>query len=63
MEDQPAGFVEVVVVRDCLADVSVLLGCSCRVELLELELPVDDRLEQVQCPEDVGGDRLVRPVP
>ena len=45
MEDEPAGVVEVVVVGDGLADVAVLLGGPGRVELLDLELPVDDRLE------------------
>ena len=63
MQDQPAALVEVVVVGDRLADVSVLLRGAGRVELLELEVVVDDRLEQVERPDGVRQDRLVRPVP
>ena len=44
MEDEPAVVVEVVVVGDGLAYVPVLLGRAGRVELLELEAGVDDRL-------------------
>ena len=51
MEDEPAVVVEVVVVGDVLADVPVLLRRARGVELLELELPVDDRLEEVERPE------------
>ena len=63
MEDQAAVVVEVVVVGDRLADVSVLLGCAGGVELLELETVVDDRLEEVERPDRVRHQRLVRPVP
>jgi hypothetical protein len=63
VQDQTTRLVEVVLVRDVLVHVPVLLGRSGRVELLELELPVDDRLQEVQRAENVGGDRLVGPVP
>ena len=63
VEDQAAVVVEVVVVRDRLADVAVLLRGARGVELLELEAVVDDRLEQVERPDDVRHHRLVRPVP
>ena len=63
MEDDAALGVEVVVVRDGLADVAVLLGRARRVELLQLEPVVDDRLQQVERADDVGDRRLVRPVP
>ncbi len=63
MEDQPAVGIEVVVVGDALADVAVLLRGARGVELLELEPGVDHRLEEVQRPEDVRRDRLVRAVP
>ena len=63
VEDEAARVVEVVVVRDGLADVPVLLRRPGGVELLDLELPVDDRLQEIQRPEHVRGDGLVRPVP
>src|SRR5918994_787128 len=63
VQDQPARRVEVVVVRDRLAHVPVLLRGSGRVELLQLQPPVDDRLEQVQRPDRVRHHRLVGPVP
>ena len=63
MQDQPARVVEVVVVGDRLADVPVLLRGSRGVELLDLELEVDDRLQEVERSEDVRRDGLVRPVP
>ena len=59
----PPSVVEVVVIGDGLAHVPVLLGRSGRVELLELEARVHDRLQQVQRPEHVRGDRLVRAMP
>ena len=63
MQDQPAGVVEVVVVRDRLAHVPVLLGRARGVELLDLEAVVDDRLQQVERPDRVRHQRLVRSVP
>ena len=63
VQDQAAGVVEVVLVRDRLPHVSVLLGGAGGVELLQLEPVVDDRLEQVQRPERVCHHRLVGPVP
>ena len=63
MEDQRACVVEVVVVRDVVADVPVLLRRARSVELLELEPPVDDRLQQVERPDRVCHERLVRPMP
>ena len=50
-------------VGDGLADVPVLLRRPGGVELLELEPGVDDGLQQVQRPEHVRRDGLVRPVP
>jgi hypothetical protein len=44
-------------------DVAVLLRGARRVELLELEPPVDDRLEQVERADRVRHHRLVGPVP
>ena len=63
MEDQRPAVVERVVVGDVVADVAVLLGRAGRVELLELEPPVDDRLEEVERPDRVRHHRLVRAVP
>ena len=63
VQDQPARLVEVVVVGDALAHVAVLLRGAGRVELLQLQPPVDDRLEQVQRPDRVRHHRLVGPVP
>ena len=63
VQDDAAVLVEVVVAADLLADVSVLLRRAGGVELLELELPVDDGLEQVEGAHDVRHRRLVRPVP
>ncbi len=63
MQDQRAGLVEVVVVRDRLAHVAVLLRGARGVELLQLEAPVDDRLEQVERADRVRHHRLVGPVP
>ena len=63
MEDEAARVVEVVVVRDGLADVPVLLGRSRGLELLDLEALVDDRLEEVERPQRVRHEGLVRPVP
>ena len=63
MQDQAALVVEVVVVRDGLADVAVLLRGAGGVELLELEAVVDDRLQQVERADRVRHHRLVRPVP
>jgi hypothetical protein len=45
VEDEPARVVEVVVFGDRFADVPVLLGRACGVELLELEPGVHDRLQ------------------
>ena len=63
VQDQAARVVEVVVVRDGLAHVAVLLRGAGGVELLELEAPVDDRLEQVERADRVRHHRLVGPVP
>ena len=63
MQDQAAELVEVVVVRDRLADVAVLLRRAGRVELLELDAVVDDRLQQVERPDRVRHHGLVRAVP
>ena len=63
MQDQPARVVEVVMVGDRLVDVPVLLRGAGGVELLELELPVDDRLQEVERAEDIRRDGLVGPVP
>ena len=50
-------------VGDVLTDVPVLLRCAGGVELLEVEAPVDDGLEQVERPDRVRHHRLVRTVP
>ena len=50
-------------VGDALAHVAVLLRRAGRVELLELEPVVDDRLEQVERADRVRHHRLVRAVP
>ena len=63
MQDQAALRIEGVVVRDGLAHVSVLLRRPGGVELLELEPVVDDRLQQVERPDRVRQDGLVRAVP
>ena len=63
VQDQPARLVEVVMVRDVLAHVAVLLRGAGGVELLQLQAPVDDRLEQVQRPDRVRHHRLVGAVP
>ena len=63
VQDEAAGGVEVVVVRDRLAHVAVLLGGAGGVELLELEPVVDHRLEKVQRPDGIRHHRLVRAVP
>jgi hypothetical protein len=63
VQDQPAFLVEVVVVGDGLAHVAVLLRGAGGVELLELEAPVHDRLEQVERADRVRHHRFVRPVP
>ena len=63
MQDQPAELVEVVLVRDRLAHVAVLLRRARRVELLELDAVVDDRLQQVERPDRVRHHGLVRAVP
>ena len=63
VQDEAAFRVEVVMMRDGLVDVAVLLRRAGRVELLELEAVVDDRLEQVERAERVRHDGLVRPVP
>ena len=63
MEDERARVVEVVVVGDVVADVPVLLRRAGGVELLELEPPVDDRLQQIERPDRVRHERLVRPMP
>ncbi len=63
VQDQPAELVEVVVVRDLVADVPVLLRRSRRVELLELDAEVDDRLQQVERADGVRHHRLVRAMP
>ena len=63
MEDQRAGVVERVVVGDVVTDVAVLLRRTRGVELLELEPPVDDRLEEVERADRVRHHGLVRAVP
>ena len=49
--------------RDAFAHVAVLLGGAGGVELLELDVVVDDRLQQVERPHGVRHHRLVRAVP
>ena len=63
VEDELAVLPVVVMVRNRLAHVAVFLGRAGRVELLELEPGVDDRLQQVQRAERVRHHRLVRAVP
>jgi hypothetical protein len=63
VEDEAARVVEVVVVRDRLARIAVLLRRPGRVELLQLEAVLDDRLEQVERADRVRHHRLVRAVP
>ena len=48
---------------DGVARVAVLLRRAGRVESLDLELVVEDRLEEVERADDVRHHRLVRPVP
>ena len=51
------------VVGDGFVDVPVLLRCAGRVELLQLEPLLNDRLEKVQRPDGVGHHGFVWPVP
>ena len=63
MQDQAALRIEVVLVRDGLAHVAVLLRRAGRVELLQLQPVVDDRLEEVEGADRVRHHGLVRSVP
>jgi len=63
VQDQPALIVEGVLVRNVLVHVAVLLRGPGRVELLELETVVDDRLEQVERADRVRDHGLVWAMP
>src|SRR4029450_7982673 len=62
-EDQRAVLAVAVEVLHLRMDVPVLLRGAGHVELEEIDLEVDDRLEKVQGAEDGGGDGVVRAPP
>lgn len=62
-KEDAAVLLELVVTAQLLSDVSVLLVRPRRVELRDVQVELDDRLQEVQRPRDVRLDRIVGPVP